>query len=312
MAKNTPSVPNLVTKLWAPRLTRNTDIIEVQREGGEQLPAARWAVARRYSEFLQLHQQLKKFESVRDLEFPRRRVVLKMQKDFLEKRRVALEKYLKSLLLIPEVCRSREFRAFLSQQTIEPAQGITDIDAENRKDLMSRLYNSIADGMEDVLGNLPILDQLSLASANIIAAATNNAAQAKNSANIDVRAVAEAEAELNAFEDKEAQPFVKPICDLFLEVFELNRKSNWLRGRAVVVVLHQLLGGTIERKVRDQTRALLDEESLLGYLKRLGDAIWPEGVLARGSVPRTVKERAKTRNEATLMLASLVPGTLRL
>jgi sorting nexin-25 len=70
------------------------DIVEVQREGGEQLPAAQWAVARRYSEFFQLHQQLKRFEAVRDLEFPRRRVVMKLQKDFLEKRRVALEKYL--------------------------------------------------------------------------------------------------------------------------------------------------------------------------------------------------------------------------
>jgi len=68
----------------------------VQKEGGEQLPAAQWAVARRYSEFLQLHQQLKRFDSVRDLEFPRRRVVLKLQKDFVEKRRIALERYLKA------------------------------------------------------------------------------------------------------------------------------------------------------------------------------------------------------------------------
>jgi hypothetical protein len=113
---------------------------------------------------------------------------------------------------------------------------------------MSRLYASIADGMEDVLGNLPILDQLSLASANIIAAATNQSQPPK--ADENVSAIAEAEAELNAFEDnKEAEPFVKPVCDLFLEVFELNRKSNWLRGRAVVVVLHQLLGGTIEKFV---------------------------------------------------------------
>jgi sorting nexin-25 len=106
--------------------------------------------------------------------------------------------------------------------------------------------------MEDVLGNLPILDQLSLASANIIAAATNQLQlqpPAQKSSDSNTLDVAEAEAELNAFEDKEAEPFVKPICDLFLEVFDLNRKSNWLRGRAVVVVLHQLLGGTIERFV---------------------------------------------------------------
>lgn len=155
------------------------------------------------------------------------------------------------MLVVPEVCRSREFRGFLSQQTIEPAQEEQDAD-EGRRDLVSRLVNSIADGMEDVLGNLPILDQLSLASANIIAAASNQLlapTAAVKADGLDVSAIAEAEAELNAFEDKEAEPFVKPICDLFLEVFELNRKRNWLRGRAVVVVLHQLLGGTIERHI---------------------------------------------------------------
>jgi sorting nexin-25 len=195
---------------------------------------------------------------------------------------------------------------------------------------MSRLYASIADGMEDVLGNLPILDQLSLASANIIAAATNQSQPPK--ADENVSAIAEAEAELNAFEDnKEAEPFVKPVCDLFLEVFELNRKSNWLRGRAVVVVLHQLLGGTIEkfvfilffgstptptanewcfRKIREQTKALLDEEAMLGHIQRLADALWPEGAAfgSGSSPPRTQKEKSKTRTEATVMLASLIPG----
>lgn len=64
------------------------------------MPAAQWAVARRYSEFFQLHQQLRaKFDSVKQLEFPRRRVVMKLQKDFLEKRRIALDKYLKVIFI---------------------------------------------------------------------------------------------------------------------------------------------------------------------------------------------------------------------
>lgn len=63
------------------------------------MPAAQWAVARRYSEFFQLNQALRaRFDSVKALDFPRRRVVMKLQKDFLEKRRVALEKYLKVCL----------------------------------------------------------------------------------------------------------------------------------------------------------------------------------------------------------------------
>lgn len=69
------------------------------------MPAAQWAVARRYSEFFQLHQQLRaRFDSVKQLEFPRRRVVMKLQKDFLEKRRIALDKYLKAGLMRFKFC----------------------------------------------------------------------------------------------------------------------------------------------------------------------------------------------------------------
>jgi sorting nexin-25 len=170
---------------------------------------------------------------------------------------------------------------------------------------MARLYSSIADGMEDVLGNIPMLDQLSLA--NAIASQTPHQAP-KSVISGETIDAAEAEAELSAFEDKEAEPFVKPICDIFLEVFELNRGSNWLRGRAVVVVLQQLLGGTIERKVREQAKGLLDEESLLKYAQILKDNIWPDGVLRPGLVMRTPKEKVKTRTEARVILATLVPG----
>ena len=211
------------------------------------MPAAQWVVARRYSEFFNLHQQLRaSFPPVRDLDFPRRRVVLHLQKDFLEKRRVALEKYLRSLLLIPDVCRSRDFRSFLSQRTIAPQLDPAKA-GDKGQDFITRLYNSISDGMEDVLGNLPlplpILDQLSTASTSLITSALQQHQPLSDAA--------EAEAELAAFDAKaggaEQMPFVKPICDLFLETFELNRGSSWLRGRAVVVVLHQLLGGTIEK-----------------------------------------------------------------
>ena len=72
------------------------DVIEVQRKAGEQMPAATWVIARRYSEFHELQQHLRsKYPSVRQLEFPRRRMVMKLQKDFLHKRRLALEKYLR-------------------------------------------------------------------------------------------------------------------------------------------------------------------------------------------------------------------------
>ncbi|KAI1431427.1 PXA domain-containing protein [Xylaria sp. CBS 124048] len=281
-------------------------VVEVQRNAGEKMPAATWVVTRRYSEFHELHQKLRhRYPSVRNLDFPRRRMVMKLQSDFLRKRREALERYLQELLHLPEVCHSRDLRAFLSQSVIQ--QGEDLMSREDKKDMITRLYDSVADGMEDILGNIPVLDQLSLAGQNLIAAATNQMNTIPLNVNEDAVTTAEAEAELNAFENKELEPFIKPICDIFLEVFGLNRGNNWLRGRAVVVVLHQMLGGTIERKVRDNFKMLMQEDAVIKYIGLVQDSMWPQGKLNQNRVPRTAIEKAKTRREASLMLATLVP-----
>ncbi|KAI2621991.1 PXA domain-containing protein [Hypomontagnella submonticulosa] len=281
-------------------------VIEVKRDAGEKMPAATWIVTRRYSEFHELHQKLRdRYPSVRTLDFPRRRMVMKLQSDFLRKRRDALERYLSQLLLLPDVCRSRDLRAFLSQSVITHGEDL--LSREDKKDMITRLYDSVADGMEDILGNIPVLDQLSVAGQNLIAAATSQMSTMPLGVGEDAMTAAEAEAELNAFENKELEPFIKPICDIFLEVFGLNRGNNWLRGRAVVVVLHQMLGGTIERKVRDNFKVLVQEDAVLRYVSLLRDSMWPGGQINRNKQPRTSSEKAKTRREASLMLATLVP-----
>ncbi|TVY93274.1 Sorting nexin [Lachnellula willkommii] len=283
-------------------------VIEVQRNAGEQMPAATWTITRRYSEFHELHQRLRiKYPSVRNFDFPRRRMVMKLQSDFLHKRRMALEKYLREILLLPDVCRSRELRAFLSQSAIGPASDAPYDHEEDKKDMMTRFYNTVTDGMDDLLGNIPVLDSLSVAGQNLLSAATSQLITMPTTIGEDPLTVAEAEAELNAFEDRELEPFVKPICDIFLEVFELNRGNNWLRGRAVVVVLHQLLGGTIERKVRENVKGFISEEAIIKYVNLLKDSMWPKGQLKKDVKPRTATEKSKTRAEASLMLATLVP-----
>jgi sorting nexin-25 len=283
-------------------------VVEVSRNAGEKMPAATWIVTRRYSEFLELHQKLRtRYPSVRNLDFPRRRMVMKLQSEFLRKRRLALEKYLSELLLLPDVCRSRDLRAFLSQRVIN-AYGEDLTDREDKKDMITRLYDSVTDGMEDILGSIPVLDQLSVAGQNLIAAATSQLSTMPLNVSEDGGMnAAEAEAELNAFENKELEPFVKPICDIFLEVFELNRGNNWLRGRAVVVVLHQLLGGTIERKLRDNVKLLVQEDAVVKYISLLRNAMWPGGQPFKAKQPRTAAEKTRTRTEASLMLATLVP-----
>jgi len=223
--------------------------------------------------------------------------------------------------LIPAVCRSRELRAFLSQAAINPADALQN-QTLNSNDFVSRIYNSVADGMEEFLGNIPVLDQLSVAGQNLISAATTQLASTNGAAavagaqtgslsasgvlSVQPNSDAEAEAELLAFEKQELPPFVKPITDLFLETFELNRENNWLRGRAVIVVLHQLLGGTIERKVRESFNNLLSENNITKYIDTLKDSMWPNGRLKQG-VERTAQDKTKSRKEAATVLNTLVP-----
>lgn len=298
-------------------------VIEVQRKAGENMSAASWAVARRYSEFHDLHQRLRNiYPAVRNLEFPRRRLVMKLQRDFLHKRRLSLENYIRELLRLPAVCRSRDLRAFLSQSAIISTRKDSSREGE-RRDIISRIYNSVTDGMDEFLGNVPVLDQLSIAGQNLISAATSqfNTMQPTGTgaplpiAPEDPIQTAEARAELLAFDPNinnsnradQLEPFVKPICDIFLESFDLQRGNNWLRGRAVVVVLHQLLGGTVERKVREMARSMFAEPSVLKYVNLLKDTMWPDGEMRKETVIRTDTQKAHTRVEASVMLATLIP-----
>ena len=298
-------------------------VIEVRRQAGDSIPAATWAITRRYSQFHELHKRLRaRFPSVRDLDFPRRQTLFSLQKDFIQRRRAVLERYLRSLLLVPAICRSREFRAFLSQSAIASNGG--DHQGDANKDFVTRIYDSVSDGMEEFLGNIPVLDQLSAAGQNLISAASaqlnasgSTAMDALDPATQDPKTAAEAEAELNAYdsgasvvkENAQAaqEPFVKPICDLFLETFELTKGNSWLRGRTVVVVLHQLLGGTIERKVRDSARTAFQDEGMAKYVDLLSETMWPGGKQRPPSEPRTVAQKARTRKEAGLILGALIP-----
>ncbi|KAF2722766.1 putative intermediate filament protein [Polychaeton citri CBS 116435] len=315
-------------------------VIEVRRQASEELPAATWVVTRRYSQFHELHKRLRaRFPAIKDLDFPRRQTLFTLQRDFLQKRRVILERYLRSLLLVPAICRSRELRAFLSQSVIAPSSSGNGNPGDASRDFVTRIYNSVSDGMEEFLGNIPVLDQLSIAGQNLISSATAaqqaQAVSASGATAIPPPAIdsldpaiqdpatsAEAEAELNAFNTTTttregiseaaasaaaAEPFVKPICDLFLETFNLSRGNSWLRGRTVVIILHQLLGGTIERKVRESADSALEDESLAHYINLLKDTMWPDGKMKAAVEKRTDAEKQRTKKEAALLLETLVP-----
>ena len=118
--------------------------------------------------------------------------------------------------------------------------------------------------------------------------------------------------------------FSSPICDLILAVFELNKKNNWLRRQAIVIILQQVFGQTIERfaseilvlaqsdpghrKLRETAKAFLDETHVLSYIDIFRGALWEEGQLKANGPPRTAEEKLRTRDDANRKLSALIPG----
>lgn len=293
------------------------DIIEVKRESSEQKAAASWVVARRYSEFHALNKRLRaKYPAMRHLEFPRRQVVYTFQKQFLRKRKGALEKYLQSLLNISAVCQSREFRAFLSQRPILTEESNGAPVSESR-DFVSKLYESVADGMIDVLGAVPLLDQVSLVGQNLIAAAVSHLDFSSADPDIsdsieDASAMPaiESNQKLDAMGEAKLEPFVKPICDIIIELFGLDSGNSWLGGRTVVMIVQQVFGDTLERRVRDRLRAFLIEERVCDWVRQIQESIWPNGQLRPGPIFRSEAEKLKSRRQADLVLRALLPDVI--
>lgn len=70
-------------------------LVEVQQLAQDGNFASGWVVARRYNEFLTMHQKLReRYLMVRNLDFPGKRLVTALSASFVDNRRTALEKYM--------------------------------------------------------------------------------------------------------------------------------------------------------------------------------------------------------------------------
>lgn len=411
--------------------------------------ATGWVIARRYSEFFALHQQLKeKFAVVRQYELPGKRGFLKLQKSFVESRRIGLERYLQLLVQHSNICQSQELRAFLSQENIalpqfsappplpllsslfeqssndisalasadmSPPQnqhffenlfhsatspissptaresfgqhfGSNSVQEDRKRDstssmeqgegFMKHIYQTVSEGLDDmfsggpptVLGNItkqlsnqmmqftmetdeedgrvdgqsnqgsvgkegqrllvndtlaspsPSRDKIPMAlSAVDLQQPTLNrvhSARSRRLSSPDPRTQHQKQqlqqlekqrpSKLHFQQEQEQEfqrqqqlqhqqlrpvvelegvtTFTGPLCDLFIELFELKDKNNWLRRQAVVIILQQVLGGTIERKLRDTIKAFVEESMLTFYVNKLRDALWPPAMSPAASM----------------------------
>lgn len=245
-----------------------------------------WLVSRRYSQFLALHQQLKiKFPGIaQTVELPGKviPVMMKIRNQLLENRRAMLEKYLIDLSKREDVCRSVEFRRFicfmlltLGHQDIIRAlyanEGAPVL--ESKKSFLKSIF-TLGDGGHFSRRKSMISDDAS----PILKAGSSDFAFAVTDTSAPVASATNA------------------ITDLIVELFELKEKNNWLRRNAVVILLQQMFGDTVERRTTDALSWAAGCENALSMLVYIRETYWPSGLWSTLAWPvRTEELKNKTR-----------------
>lgn len=294
--------------------------VSIRRAPSEGSSSYGWIVSRRYNEFHLLHSRLReKFGQARSLEshFPGKRIVGLMSKQMLESRRQSLEKYLQALLGNEALCYSEEFRVFLSRST--PVftseclrKHLEDGKRFGPKGNNLRLFETFRKGVTGVAGSLddllfgPSTYELL---ANCLASGASDMFGAKDvgRALLSSSAISPTNAEMDEAASVVPGPssgqiatatFAECICDAFVELFQLNLEDHWLRRQAIVIVLQQALGGTIERKARQVICSSLSSTAICLYLNTFRNQLWPNRVLRKVGNRRTTTEKEQLGENA--------------
>lgn len=310
-----------------------------------------WEIPRRYTEFDKLNTYLKKFyKSYLSLVIEKEIFPSKMaipfkyhssQSSLYEKRKRAFQSYLRELLKIPEICQDEMFRRFLTNSqpfsaTILPSK----IDKMPEKSEFSYLPNSLLSPQskeqdnENKSQNLEFENYPSTSSSISPTPQLNITGQeehlpSKCNSDGDISAVRKQSNSdiLNGHisyveKNSNKKSFIRPISDLFISIFStssINKNSSsrndyWLRGGAIILVLQQLFGSTIDKYIQDNILKLKSEPKLYDFLFQTKIHLWgPGGFFEMRQkskleplVIRSELEKRRTYSDSKLLFQALI------
>lgn len=159
-----------------------------------------------------------------------------------------------ALVKMPAACASSELRTFLSQSnvTLPPFDDGATRRLTNLlpgQGLVRTLYRSLTTGIDDIFSGSSMMDAVVQ---RLNAQATvNGPIREEDLASSGMLATALGETTSGVIAtplpSEGLTAFTGPLCDFFVELFGLEAANNWLRRQAILIVLQQVLGGTIER-----------------------------------------------------------------
>ena len=264
-----------------------------------------WEIPRRYTEFAKLHSYLKKkYKSSMKNIIKKELFPTKLAMSFkyqisqtllYEKRRKQFQIYLVELLKMQDICQDDVFRRFLINTKSFSTKSNEDIVNDDARTLINsnrltvsnrRRSNSNDDGNTE--NSIDRISNLSASSGSV--SPTPKIYNSLNSNSIDIE---ESESDkqplaIDQFQDgsPEKKSFLKPICDLFIAIFssypsDMNRTHSggdyWLRGGAIIMLLQQLFGSTIEKYIKEHIVKFSSEPKIFDLLFQTRVRLWGVG-----------------------------------
>ena len=117
--------------------------------------------------------------------------------------------------------------------------------------VMRTIYRAAASGFDDILAGPSLVETMVMRLSQQAADLAGLGSSAFSDEDLLARDVINPDTHPSTqlAEGEGLTSFTEPICSLFIELFDLREKNNWLRRQAIVIILQQILGGTIERQV---------------------------------------------------------------
>jgi sorting nexin-25 len=240
--------------------------------------------------------------------------LMKFKKDFVKERWKGLNTYLKSLIEKPEICSSKEFRIFLTEKYPNYNRNLEQINEKylnqshngdtnsNNNEKSMNLFDKIFSGNSSPTPSLPDDSPIKkpLTKKNSLPILNNHNTNNRRNSN-----------PLLFGTQGEIISATEVVIDLFIEIFELKEKNNWWRKQAIVLILQQIFGGTIERKITENIQALISEENILYILDIIKESIWDSNdeFITNWEI-RSDEQKLKTKLEAKSKLQNVIPELL--
>jgi sorting nexin-25 len=219
--------------------------------------------------------------------------IMKKRSAFMDSRRESLEKYIMQLLAHPEICKVQVFRRFICHPEIIRllyGDSLGD-ESPNKKNFLRNVVYSVDDTMDTMF------QRRNQRNTNFSTEKTAVQTSVFSHNPVSREFIAKKE------EGEAVSSTAEPILDLFVELFELKG----LRRQAVVILIQNLFGDTVERKVTEGLRDSLAQEKMIAVVNTICDSFWPNGEWSSLVVPRTEDQKVRTKFEASGKITQLFP-----